>query len=226
MGSYPSIESTVLRNLVESFDINFSSFNKLLKKTNGIVAGGAALHAFIGSNNQFDGDIDIWIQCCPDLSSDTPKEYELSKKYNELNKSCISRCELYNLFRLFFENHGYRNTTQNICGNIEYRISPMFNENIYKMYEYTKKKKIQVFFTFLNNQETLKMFDLSCCATCWDGEKFSSLEPELTRAKKSYYQPSYFLLPEKNQLSRTRKYSSRGFTFIERIDDASVDITK
>lgn len=70
-------------------------------------------------------------------------------------------------------------------------------------------KEIQVIFTYVSNHKMLQLFDLSFCATGYDGVNFHSMEPELT-LRKIGYRVNYRSW-DREKL-RSIKYIDRGFT--------------
>lgn len=68
-------------------------------------------------------------------------------------------------------------------------------------------RKIQIMFLTIEN---MKNFDLSFCATAWDGEKYISLEEELTKNMVGY-------IMNNHGGERMKKYNERGFIIAENL---------
>ena len=101
-----------------------------------------------------------------------------------------------------------------------------FAKYIHRIHTYTKRdKKIQVIYINVDRDTLLNTFDLSFCATTWNGSEFYSLEPELTEQKIGYRQNNYKLIESeegvKRENERIAKYKARGFTICENKESAT-----
>ena len=127
----------------ENTSLNFEELNTILLKYDGMIAGSSALFAYLPDEKWNDFDIDI---------------YFYQPNYNT---SIITK---------YFTDNGYEvnKTVVNYSIKIE-----QFNSEIHKVL-YLKNKmfdtEIQIIYTLKNMIYILSTFDLSFCATHWDGK--------------------------------------------------------
>lgn len=214
-----------LEEIFLDFGLNFREINVFLKKYNGMIAGGSALHAFCQLEGKFDGDIDIWIQANPGVHPDffSEEKIGLYKKYSDLNEHCPYRTKVYNDLSKILKNFKVEFFDDN-NSEVDYRHNELFKKIIYKMYEFklSNGRKVQLFLTYLNNSEILDSFDLSCCATAWNGSEFYCLDPESTKNRIAYRLKDQHWVTEERKIKRENKYTSRGFKIIPDKDDVTV----
>jgi len=79
-------------------------------------------------------------------------------------------------------------------------------------------KEIQLIFTFISHHKMMQLFDLSFCATGWDGSNIHCLEPELT-SRKIGYRMNYRSMEREKE--RSRKYENRGYKIYVKKEDIS-----
>lgn len=140
-----------------------------------MIAGGMSMFSFCELTEKIYGDMDIWIQVSSNFNPKINSEKEvLNKKYYDLNTNCPFKKKVTKDFGRFARECS--NTDVEAYNSGYYRINPIFETNIYKIFHFSyENKKIQLFLTYLSNSETLSMFDRSCCATSWNGNEFYSL---------------------------------------------------
>jgi hypothetical protein len=217
----------MIGNLMSRFfaDGNYLELIRLLKKTNGVIAGSAAL--WLASPfceaSQFNGDIDIWIQDVSGLmrNHDLPKDkgYRLYKDdgYHSRERkilveyvdSVMRQMGYSRRMPISFkeerdeydvevdENFKHINTIHTYAPNNSNR----YNKNV---------QRIQVIYTNIPSTEMVGKFDFTICQTYWDGNDLYSYYPE--HVNKRVFKN---LSPESaNKKLREAKYTLRGFVAI------------
>ena len=204
-----SPEENILNKLIsykllpDSPKLHITNIITYLRLFNGYIAGSSALFSYIKSNEK-EGDLDIWFQVSIDPN----------------DKSLPYSKDVRNVLSDYMQTIGYNSVTysdyfQNGTKQ-EYLENTRFNNLIEKIYEYCMgSKKIQIILTKVPKIEILKSFDLSFCAVSWDGSKYEALEPELTAKKIGY---SLNLPTNKKEISRLKKYTTKGFKIYESKD--------
>lgn len=234
--------------ITETFKLDFDKFNNLLIECNSYVAGSSSTSGFTKSNFQkMDLDIWItslpWdsvnFTLNPDFSEEKHGQIAYDKELNKWIESGKTLKYPKKVNKFISENE---NKTVKILKKkfdsffSEYNVLPdrlIFNKNsvngylendrfkeiVHKMYYYKiNDQVIQLIFTPLTSEELIKTFDLSFCATVWDGTKFNCLEPELTSKKIGYVMngPS-----NDREIQRRQKYLDRGFKIFETKEEAN-----
>lgn len=153
-----------LEHIFFDFGLNFEKMNVFLKKYNGMIYGGSALYAFCQLDGEFDGDIDVWVQTKPFYGQSFPhgEKTDLDKIYKDF-------CDILSSFQL---------------KKLDDPLPSYGKQDFfYKMYEFKliNGKKVKLFLTYLDNCGILSFYDLSCCATSWNGREFYSLDPGSTK---------------------------------------------
>ena len=190
-----SIMMNKTKELIESYNINFNEFKKIITKVGALITGSFALAGFL----QQEG-IDIGYE---------PNDMDIF----------VSPLELDKLFS-FIETYGYKKFEQNVDDYVSFNkvdnyccvhgidhIVSFRNDN---------NKKIQVIVVKSDNIKEYinKNFDLSVCISWWnvDNDTFDTLVPELTKKKEMYVNTPL----TKKLLTRIEKYKQRGFTIVNK----------
>uniref|UniRef100_A0A6C0AFC9 Uncharacterized protein n=1 Tax=viral metagenome TaxID=1070528 RepID=A0A6C0AFC9_9ZZZZ len=209
--------STPMGRLYSNFNLDESLINNFLTSYNGMIAGSAASLPFIDDQENIPEDIDIWVKVRPfEPNFDILRNFENEKKYRILNALEPDIKNVMSDFDKLMDNANYKQIFEHraYLDNAFFYKDGQFNGIIYKIrsYEY-KGKKIQLILTYVDQKEVLESFDLSFCATSWNGKEFFSMDEELTKKKMGYR-----LRPEFNEREKNRelKYISRGFTIVEK----------
>jgi hypothetical protein len=137
------------------------------------------------------------------------RKFELSKLYNDETTEYLDA--VVELQKEFLPDSTTSNSTIG-----DYEENPRFLEIISDIKEFRGgeqgEKVIQLIFTHVDKLTVLNSFDLSFCATSWDGREFYNIDPEKTLRKVGYrLNPRAF---NREQL-RERKYTSRGFRIFD-----------
>jgi hypothetical protein len=138
----------------------------------------------------------------------------------EMSCPCSTRtCEVINKMIYDAEKklEFYENERKNYvrCLNEIYYKQRLGFDKIFRIIRFTLElengdlKEIQLIFTHVSNHKMLQLFDLSFCATGFDGRTFHCMEPELTMEKIGYRVNYRSWEREK---ARSIKYINRGFT--------------
>ena len=183
------------KELIQSYNINFYEFKKVLIEVGALVTGSFALAGFLQQEGIDAGyepsDMDIFVS-----------QFELNKLFS------------------FIETYGYKKFEQNIdeyesfnevdnycCVHGIDHIVSFRDEN---------DKKIQIIVVKSDNikEYVSKNFDLSGCISWWNVKKdtFETLVPELTKKKEMYVNTPL----TKKLLTRIEKYKQRGFTIVNK----------
>lgn len=196
-----------MQNLLKQFNLPYSKFESLLVDSHGMVAGGAALYAYLhphDSGPTFTGDIDIWIHTENRASGGEPVSSDISAAFNRL---------IMHAWNEFLSKYGYKYTEPSSGAHMEYRH---MDHTIHKILRFNDSKdhKIQIILTYIPTRDVCKTFDLSVCATWWTGgDKISTLDPENTAARCAYpLRPKH---PSSRETERIEKYRKRGFTVFD-----------
>lgn len=185
-----------MQHVYDYFNINGDELNIFLKKYNGFIAGSAALTGFlktqskITETNLIPSDIDIWI---PFNTKHSDIVEEFKNSFNLPGYECI-------------------NLNENTYSNF---IKPLTNFDVVYEFKLDEHRKIQILPVNNDHDNTLKNFDLSFCATSWDGETFNSLYPDLTKMKTGFFMNENLF----NKKIRTSKYENRGFKIYNNKDE-------
>ena len=190
-----SIMMNKTKEFIESYNINFSEFKKIIIEVGALITGSFSLAGFL----QQEG-IDVGYE---------PNDMDIFVSHIELDK----------LFS-FIETYGYKKFEQNIdeyesfnevdnycCVHGIDHIVSFRDEN---------DKKIQVIVVKSDNikEYVSKNFDLSVCISWWNVKEdtFETLVPELTKKKEMYMNTPL----TKKLLTRIEKYKQRGFTIVNK----------
>lgn len=228
--------ATTETKMVKPFDSQ--EFNDLLVRNNAFVAGSFALCEFLNdSDNYTPGDLDIWVPINPgDKCTWIPNpDYDPLSPYS--NKICqdmsvdkfkSKSAIMSDVDKTFLTLWNYNRVSGgkvDESSNYKY-LNNRFSKHIHTIhnYEHVEKRKrshlkIQVIYINIDRDALLQTFDLSFCATVWDGKEFYTLEPELT-TKKIGYKMNNVLIPKYNAQQRLKKYLVRGFTIYETKEEA------
>jgi hypothetical protein len=190
------------KELIESYNINFYEFKKVIIEVDALITGSFALAGFL----QQEG-IDIGYE---------PNDIDIF----------VSQLELYKLFS-FIETCGYKKFEQNVDDYSSFDESDNYCcvhgiDHIVSFRD-ENDKKIQVIVVKSDNMKEYinKNFDLSVCIS-WlnaNNDTFETLVPELTKKKEMYVNTPL----TKKLLTRIEKYEQRGFTIVNRPHDTEND---
>lgn len=223
---YPS----KMQQLISSYDINFSEFRIALHQTGGIVAGSAALSAYLNQEGIDPGfkpnDLDIFIpgikqNVIDAMGNIIPNQYYI-KSLDTMTKFLAPYGYIKNNKFNTIRSESYYNTIQGIQN-----VTGFTNSN---------NKEIQVIIINSYNiiDHIFKNFDLSVCVSwyCNITNSFKTLNPELTKRKEMF---SLRLETDEKLITkaaiRTEKYIARGFKLINKpcpfinIPDTRIELT-
>lgn len=195
-----------MQNLLKQFNLPYSEFESLLVDSHGMVAGGAALYAYLHPDGgpTFTGDIDIWIHTENRAPGGGQVSSDISAAFNRL---------IMHAWDKFLSKYGYKHEYPKEDTHMEYRH---MDQTIHKILRFNDSKdhKIQIILTYIENKNVCKTFDLSVCATWWiGGDKISTLDPENTAARYAYpLRPTH---PSSRETERLEKYRKRGFMIFD-----------
>lgn len=199
-----------MESLLKSFDLPYTDFANMVHDSRGIVAGGAALYAYLhptGTGPNFTGDIDVWIQTENQVSKSSfaPKGDIIAATTNSMTEYAWTS---------FLDKYGYK--YKDGFADNSYSVD-RFSNIIRRVlsFENTKGKKVQVILTFAPVSDVCKTFDFSVCATWWNGcGSVKTLDPENTSRRYIYplIDKTAFT---KREIDRLEKYRKRGFTVFD-----------
>ena len=207
-------QKKLVKNLFDFFDLNNDDVNDFLIKYNGMIAGSAPLNCFI-ELYQIPGDIDFWVQVKPYVASSKfyEKTSDIDMEYSIKNEQLPEKYKVFLDFEELLYKGKYKRDYESHLENNEYSDGKFLNI-VYKIVNFKNNinNKIQLILTYVDQKQILESFDLSFCATSWNGKKFYSLNEELTKNKIGYRLRDEFNEREK---LREQKYISKGFKMIE-----------
>lgn len=201
-------------SILASFHLEPETFRGLLQATGGIVAGSAALAAYL-PNTFTPNDLDIWVP------SDS---YAQSATAEDLDSALVVRKTQLYLFRYFFQTHGYEEVTCLAQSDAEYTSNPVFAilRSIQRFQHPTSGHSIQVIHCKVPVEQVLETFDLSVAKTWWDpllnNGTLHTHDPVATQRKEMY---SLRESTTDRETMRIRKYITRGFTFLPNATDTA-----
>jgi len=191
-----------MENFITSYGLPFHDFQELLKSEGAVIAGSSALALYLEQEGIDAGfipnDMDIFVRRpCP--------------------------CDQCNPLVQFVRKHGFKKTDKFDCNviaaeNARAYYSSMGDIRNVVSYMNDDGKEVQVI--SLNSEGHIKdyiidHFDLSMCATWWDGDGFYTVDSESTKRKIMYRmtKPSDLDYVETKIQARIEKYLMRGFRF-------------
>ena len=192
-----------MENFITSYGLPFHDFQELLRNTRAVIAGSSALTLYLKQEGIDAGfvpnDLDLFIRPeCP--------------------------CDKCNPLVQFVRKHGFEKTDKfdHALENARAYYSSMGGIKNVVSYMNGDGKEVQII--SLEPEGDIKdyitgHFDLSICATWWDGDKFHTVDPELTKRKIMYRlnEPvikSDISYAESKVEGRIEKYILRGFRII------------
>jgi hypothetical protein len=177
---------------IQSYDLDFASFQEVLQHANAYIAGNVALSLYLQENG---------------MSSYEPDDMDIF-----LNGSC-------DILVSYLTRYGYADKTlENEQGNKYSTMEYVVGSNTFVK----DKKKIQIIVLCESQNVTEYIscqFDLSVCATWWNPteNQLVTLNPEYTLKKKMYLNNAiarnYYNMTEKLQ-TRIKKYIAYGFKYM------------
>ena len=202
-----------MESFITSYGLPFHDFQELLKKTGAVVAGSAALALYLQQEGIDAGfipnDMDIFVRRpCP--------------------------CDQCNPLVQFVRLHGFKKTDKFDCNTIAAENARAYYSSmggIRNVVSYMNDDGKEVQVISLSSDGDIKdyitdHFDLSICATWWDGEGFHTVDSESTKRKIMYRmtKPSDLDYLETKIQSRVEKYLLRGFRFDNEVSAAAAVI--
>lgn len=208
---------------IQLFNLDFKKMNELLIKHNAIIGGSTALQSYCYDNGKeqniddlynkeqniddyrkiSDGnDLDVFVQVTPENFDAIKNDFQIflnDQKYVSTYSSDL--------------NHTYIHTRINkyIFCEEKYEI-PDF---IFKQYNYSKQRYVNIIYIVVPPLKMLLTVDLSFCTTAWDGIKYIVYE-ELTKHMIGYYINE----PKGKEKERRGKYEKRGYKIFNSKKDA------
>ena len=128
--------------------------------------------------------------------------------------------QIKDIFENFLKNYNYVWDTKHSVLN----RAPYFNERMgknvatYKRYFNLENNKfIDVIYINTTPMEFIRQFDLSICANVWNGREFIHQNKDMVEQKIGYYMN----IPTQIEISRRKKYESRGYTIYDNKSEAT-----
>jgi hypothetical protein len=203
-----------MNTLITSYGINFQAFQLTLGTIQGIVAGSAALSAYLTQEGIDPGfqpnDIDIFVPGVLEHVRDA-RGHTMAGQY--IIKSLKTMKD-------FLESYGF--TESNKFNNTDSDKYYSTISKIQKVTSFTNKnnKEIQVIVINTYNliEHISKDFDLSACISWYDVRNncFKTMDPHTTKQKEMYFVSDTDNLAYEKSKSRIQKYIARGFKLIEK----------
>lgn len=191
--------------LIESYRLPFAPFRELIKSTNSLVAGSAALALYLQQNGIepgfVPGDIDIWAEDTLELIAARGAYCQHGNLY------LFSNFLIQNGFNVTIQYEPKETDYENFH-NIAHILSFINREG--KSIQLILLREKNIFNYIYNN------FDLSPCITWWNSgvNTFDTMWPEETLRKEMYYYPTREI--NAREIERIEKYKERGFRLIDR----------
>jgi hypothetical protein len=193
-----------MESFIESYRIPFAPFQELVKTTNSLVAGSAALALYLEQNGIdpgfSPGDIDIWAEDTQDLVAAHGAYQQHGNLY---------------LFSNFLIQNGFNVMTKCVPKESDYEGF----HNIAHIISFINRegKTIQLILLREKNifEYIFRQFDLSPCMTWWnaDNNVFETRWPQETLRKEMYYYSPREI--SSREILRLEKYEARGFRRVE-----------
>jgi hypothetical protein len=217
-------KDTILRHLRRMFVINGGLF-ELLEITGGVIAGSAALSVaaeLLKGPTFAPGDLDIWVH-----SSRFPE------RVGELKETCteemmwIRKSALW-MYNQYFTSLGYKEVSppsSSVRAKITFMEEDGYQEgplasvvrNIQRFEHSVTKTRVQVMHCYVSPCKAIATFDLSVCATWFNGAgHLYAMDAQGIETGKYFYLRSERTEREKE---RAKKYKEREYFLVER--DAS-----
>lgn len=196
-------EALALSRVKEGLSENYvrERLTDLVKRFNGVVAGGYALMHFLGKS--WGGDVDVFL---PKLSYDQKAELKYLMAEYFAAKLEYEELEEYTPRHL-----GRVSREEWVCSGVN--VSIVFSFASIRM---GKRLPMQLIFTEAPSakQFVLKNFDLSCCKCITDLQTYFHVDKYWHTA--SYKSFIYYDVCQLNIIERLDKYESRGITFVNK----------
>lgn len=210
----PDDQNLVMESILSSFHLDITSFSELLHATNAIVAGSAALAAYMSerSSDAFQpNDLDIWVRSdffpCADATLPDHPAVAVRNSHQFL-------------FAYFLTQHGYSEVHRPFQSDAEYASNPVFSilRNIQR-FRHKSGCIIQVMHCNVVTDAILDTFDLSVAKTWW----VPSLHPNFRHgflhtfdsiALKAGEMYSLREATTEREKDRIQKYEKRGFRLV------------
>lgn len=192
---------------IGSYGLPYGPFRELMRTTNALVAGSAALSLYLQQEGQagFEpGDLDIWVEDTRQLVASSGAYHQFGNRY---------------LFVNFLIKNGY-NVVCKYEPKAEYESLPI--REILSFIN--RERKVQVILLAEKDLKGyMREFDLSVCMSWWDArtERCETLWPETLRremfmADAESGSNAASQAHALRKISRIQKYEERGFRLIER----------
>lgn len=202
-----------MQSILSSFQLDIHSFSELLHATGGIVAGSAALAAYV-PNKFTPNDLDIWVHSDffpPQIGMMPPDHPAVAVRHGYMY-----------LFSYFMKQHGYVEVNRPVQSDAEYTSNPVFAilRCIQRFQHSSSDHIVQVMHCKIPVNTVLATFDLSVALTWW----VPSLHPQHSEGflhTKDAAAIKFGLMYSLREATtdreklRIKKYEERGFKCIE-----------
>jgi hypothetical protein len=202
-------------SVLSSFHFDIVTFSELLNATGAVVAGSAALAAYI-PNKFTPNDLDIWVHSDffpPSLNGLAPPDHpgvSVRLGYNYL-------------FAYFMKHHGYVEVDRPVQRDVEYTSNPVFAIlRSIQRFQHPSGQIVQVMHCKVPVDNILDSFDLSVAKTWWypscNPKQFplGTLYTEHPESCKAGHMYSLREPVTDREKARIEKYESRGFKWVRR----------
>lgn len=206
-----------MQSVLASFHLDIRTFSELLNATGAVVAGSAALSAYVAETpNKFTpNDLDIWVHSdffAPLGGGLAPPDHP----------AVAVRHGYQFLFAYFMKQHGYVEVDRPVQSDAEYTANPTFAIiRCIQRFQHTSGRCVQVMHCKVQVDDILDTFDLSVAQTWW----VPSLHPQhregfLYSAHSSAALGGLMYMlrnsTTEREKERIKKYEERGFRLVPR----------
>ena len=201
--------------LIRVYGLPYGPFRELMRTTNALVAGSAALAMYLQQDGQEPGfeaaDLDIWVEDTRQLVASSGAYQQFGNRY---------------LFINFLVKNGFNVVCKYTSSATDY--DPLHRIREILSFVNREGKKVQI--VLLEEKNLIGYvrdnFDLSVCMSWWDArtERFENAWPEdtlqremhMTDASQASHASGGLDALAARQISRIQKYEERGFRLVER----------
>jgi hypothetical protein len=203
-----------MQSILSSFHLDIRTFSELLKATHGVVAGSAALAAYVSETlyTFTPNDLDIWVHSdffAPQSGLAHPEDPAVAVRH-----------AYQYLFDYFLKEHGYRSVDRPVQSDVEYTSNPVFAIlRCIQRFQHPSGRIIQVMHCKVPIADVLESFDLSVAKTWWEpsfhGEGFLYTADEAATKAGLMYSLRESSSTGREE-DRIQKYIARGFQFVSK----------
>jgi hypothetical protein len=192
-----------MESFLSEYHLPFQDVQDLLRNTNALIAGSAALALYLrqeGIDPGFEpADIDIWAEDTNDLVA--------------TQGSYVQRGNFYR-FSNFLIKHNYNIVCNAQPEHVEYQDIHCITHILSFVHPTGKKIQVILLRTYDLKTYIVNNFDLSACMSWWNAKdnRFETRYPQQTNQKEMYYS-STIINPRETE--RINKYVQRGFKLLE-----------